>query len=79
MRIVNRKSFSKRMVVSISLLLLFIILPISGKMIPISEDNVNMSKAWSIVHNVAGTLFFVIGMFHISYNWKIIKNYLKQK
>lgn len=75
----NKKSRTKRAVVSIALFLLFIILPISGKMIPAMEGNPTAVQVWSIVHNAAGSLFVLVGVFHVVYNRKALKNYLTRR
>ena len=77
----NKMSFNKRAVVSIALLVMFIFLPISGKMIEAMalEDNSEAMFIWGGIHSLLGLLFFVFGIFHIVYNWKTLKFYLKRK
>ena len=75
----NRKSFNKRAFVSLALFAMFILLPISGKMIVIMQDNHESMLVWCGIHCLFGLLFAGFGIFHIVYNWKALKLYLKSK
>ena len=77
----NKTSFNKRAIVSVALFIMFILLPISGKMIEAMamEDNSEAMFIWGAIHSLLGLLFFVFGIFHIVYNWKTLKFYLKRK
>ena len=72
----NKKSFNKRAIVSVAL---FILLPISGKMIEAVKDNHESMLVWGGIHCLLGLLFTCFGIFHIVYNWKTLKHYLKKK
>ena len=74
----NKKS-NKRAIVSIALLIMFILLPISGKMIGGLKDNPDAMFVWDVIHSLLGFLFAIFGIFHIVYNWKVLKHYLKRK
>ncbi len=74
----NRK-FNKRAIVSTGLLIMFIFLPISGKMIEIKYDNPHTAHIWGAIHYTLGFLFTIFGIFHIVYNRKSLKSYLKIK
>jgi len=74
----SKKSFNKRAVVSISLFIMFILLPLSGKMIVIMQDNHESMLIWVGIHSLSGLLFAVFGIFHIVYNWTVLKHYLKK-
>jgi len=75
----NKKSFNKRAFVSVALFIMFILLPISGKMIEIMKDNQEAMYVWVGIHCLLGLLFTGFGIFHIVYNWKTLKYYLKKK
>ncbi|WP_310604984.1 DUF4405 domain-containing protein [Anaerosporobacter sp.] len=79
MKVKNKKSLNKRAIVSVSLLFMFILLPISGQMIGIVKDNPEAHYFWGGTHCLLGLLFSVFGIFHIVYNWKSLKYYLKKK
>ncbi len=74
----NKKKINKRAIVSVTLFVLFIILPISGKMMQIMENNYEAKYVWGCIHYVAGLLFTTFGIFHIIFNWKSLKHYLKK-
>ena len=74
----NKKLFNKRAVVSIALFVMFILLPLSGKMIVAMQDNHESMFVWVFIHSLLGLLFAVFGIFHIVYNWKTLKHYLKK-
>ena len=75
----KKKSFNKRAFVSVALFIMFILLPISGKMIEVFRDNPETMNTWAAIHCFLGLLFTTFGIFHIVYNWKTLKNYLKKK
>jgi len=75
----NKKSPNKRAVVSILLFVMFILLPVSGRMISIDGAVAENAYVWSAIHCLIGLIFTVVGIFHIVYNWKSLKNYLTKK
>ena len=79
MKSINKMSTNKRAVVSVALFVLFILLPVSGKMIEAARDHHESMLFWSGIHCLLGLLFTFVGIFHIVYNWKTLKHYLKKK
>lgn len=75
----NKKAFNKRAVISVALFIMFILLPISGKMIEVMKDNPETMFIWGSIHYLLGLLFTFFGIFHIVYNWKTLKTYIKKK
>ena len=75
----NKKSFNKRAFVSVALFMLFILLPVSGKMIEATADNHETMLVWGGIHCLLGLIFTCFGIFHIVYNWKTLTHYLKKK
>ena len=75
----NKKSFNERAFVSIALFVMFILLPISGRMIDIMKDNPEAAHTWGNIHCLLGLLFTGFGLFHIVYNWNTLKHYFKKK
>ncbi|MDR3226163.1 MAG: DUF4405 domain-containing protein [Prevotellaceae bacterium] len=65
--------------------ILFILLILSAITIEIMEDlpySVALDTAYHVctaIHIISGFLFAVFGIFHIIYNWKTLKHYLKGK
>jgi hypothetical protein len=79
MEVKNKKARNKRAVVSILLFVMFILLPISGKMISVTKVDTEISYIWGGIHYLTGLIFTIVGIFHIIYNWKLLKNYLTKK
>jgi hypothetical protein len=79
MKTIKNKAFNKRAVVSVSLFIMFILLPVSGKMITTMKHDAEVMNIWADIHHLTGMLFAIIGVFHIVYNWKSLKNYLTKK
>ena len=79
----KKKSFNKRAIVSITLFITFILVPISGKMIQIAaEQNGRESFTtyfWEGAHVLTAFIFTVAGVFHIVYNWSVLKRYFRKK
>ncbi|MDR1980308.1 MAG: DUF4405 domain-containing protein [Tannerellaceae bacterium] len=74
------KKTNKRAFVSIVLFILFALLILSAVMIQIIEIHHRFSFAhhvWTAIHGVCGVIFTVAGIFHIVYNWRTLKSYLK--
>ncbi|MDR0413947.1 MAG: DUF4405 domain-containing protein [Prevotellaceae bacterium] len=67
--------FNKRAVVSVILLITFIIMPVSGKMVQVSGRDI----FWVTLHGLSGQLFIIAGIFHIVFNWKALKRYMGGK
>ena len=79
MEVKNKKSRNRRAVVSILLFVMFILLLISGKMIHITKADAEIAYIWGGIHYLIGSIFTIVGIFHIVYNWKLLKNYLTKK
>ncbi|MDR1882718.1 MAG: DUF4405 domain-containing protein [Prevotella sp.] len=76
------KKANKRAIVSIALFLLFALLILSAVMIQIIEIHHRFSLAhhvWTAIHVICGTVFTIAGIFHIVYNWRILKSYFMNK
>ncbi|MDR2947873.1 MAG: DUF4405 domain-containing protein [Prevotella sp.] len=81
MEVSQRKSFSRRKFVSVSLFLALAILVITGILIQIFE---NFEEGFSIhfftaVHVLTGLVFAVLSILHTTTNWKSLKSYLNIK
>ena len=74
----KKKLFNKRAIVSVALFIMFILLPISGKMIEAVKNDPESRYIWSGIHGSLAFLFTIFGLFHIVYNWKSLKHYLKK-
>ena len=83
MTLIKKRPINKRAIVSVALLILYILLPLSGKILQYySERGERSSSAWDLwwnIHLLMGFLFTLVGVFHIVYNWKTLKKYLVQK
>lgn len=79
-QIAKRKSFNKRAFISTSLFISGLILPFSG----IMNHNLQFEMQtlerhfWMSVHDIAGILFVIFSILHVSYNWKILMSYAKK-
>jgi uncharacterized membrane protein len=71
------EKFNKRAVVSIALLILFVLLPITGTILATSKGNPGAYQFWDKLHTLSALLFFIFGIFHIINNWNAIKHYIK--
>lgn len=74
-----KKSFNKRAVVSIALFAMFILLPLSGKMVLAKQNTPESMYIWGSIHALLGFLFAIFGIFHIVYNWQTLKHYLQRR
>ena len=67
------KKINKRAVVSILLFVSLIIMPITGWL------GHNAGSTLLYVHTVSGFIFVICSIFHLVWNWKIMKRYLTGK
>jgi hypothetical protein len=67
--------FNKRAVVSVILFITFILMPVSGKMVQVSEREI----LWVTLHGLSGQIFMIAGVFHIVFNRKALKQYISRK
>jgi uncharacterized membrane protein YdcZ (DUF606 family) len=76
----KKKPFNKRAFISIAMFLAGICLPISGIMNHrLQFESLTVKRHfWMSVHNMAGILFVIFVILHLSYNWRILINYTKK-
>jgi uncharacterized membrane protein len=74
----TEKSFNKRALVSIILLFSLVMLPVSGVVIHRSHGT-ETGHTWLHLHVVFGIIFMVAGIYHVVYNWRVLKKYLLGK
>ena len=77
---VIQKPFNKRALISTTLFTSGLILPISGLMNHVLQfEGLTIARHfWMSVHDIAGVLFVIFSILHISYNWRALINYLKK-
>jgi len=71
----TKKTTNKRKIVALILLATFVMLPISGVYVHITHGTANSHK-WLHIHVLVGVIFIVAGIYHIFYNWRVLKRYL---
>jgi uncharacterized membrane protein len=69
---------SNRGVVSLMLLFTFIMMPVSGIIVHVMHGT-KTSHTWLHLHGLFGVLFMIAGIFHVVYNWRVLKNYVLSK
>jgi len=69
---------TKRKAVALILLATFIMLPVSGAYVHVTHGTANSHK-WLHIHVLFGFIFMVAGIFHIVYNRKVLKHYLRHE
>ena len=74
----TKKTFNKRAAISLTLLFSLIMLPVSGVIIHIGHGT-ETGHTWLHLHVLIGIMFIVAAIYHIIYNWKVLKNYLIDK
>ena len=72
----NRDTKKKRLVVSLTLLVTAIIMPVSALIYHVTGHE---SHIWLHIHGAFGFMFVIASIFHIVYNWKTLKNYIVSK
>jgi len=79
-QIVSKKPFNKRAFISTALFVSGLCLPITGYMNhSLQFDGLTLDRHfWMAAHDVAAILFLVLGILHISYNWKALLHYAKK-
>jgi succinate dehydrogenase/fumarate reductase cytochrome b subunit len=79
-QVMKKKPFNKRAFISTALFISVLILPFSGYMNHILQfDTLSIEKHLSMsLHNVAGILFALFVIFHITFNWSALLNYAKK-
>jgi hypothetical protein len=78
---VEKKTFSRRAFVSISLLASGLVLPVSGLIIhKLGFQELTVARHfWMSVHNMAGFLFTFFAICHVVINRRALGNYLKKR
>jgi hypothetical protein len=80
-----KKQSNQRAGISIGIFILFILLILSAITIEILEELPYSTTLHAVhhvctaIHVISGFLFAVFGIFHIVYNWRTLKHYLKGK
>jgi len=76
----KKKPFNKRSFISTALLVSGLSLPISGIMNHYFQfDKLTLARHfWMSAHDIAGILFVIFSILHISYNWRVLLNYVKK-
>jgi succinate dehydrogenase/fumarate reductase cytochrome b subunit len=79
-QIIKMKSFNKRAFISTALLVSGLSLPFTGFMNHgLQFDKLSLERHfWMSAHDVAGILFVLFLILHISYNWRALLSYLKK-
>jgi succinate dehydrogenase/fumarate reductase cytochrome b subunit len=79
-QVVKKKPFNKCAFISTSLFVSGLILPLSGYIIHILQfETLSIEKHLCMsVHNVAGILFALFVLLHITFNWSVLLNYAKK-
>ena len=73
-----KKKSNKRLIVSLTLLVSLIMMPISGVIIHVTHG-ARISHTWLHIHIVFGVIFIIAGIYHVVYNWRTLKHYLVGK
>jgi len=69
--------FSKRAIVSLTLLFTAIMMPVSAWVAHASHGT-TVSHTWLHLHGLFGIMFIVSGIFHIIYNRRALMHYLSR-
>ena len=79
-QIIKKKSFNKRAFISTALFISGLSLPFTGFMNhSLQFDNLSLERhLWMSAHDIAGILFVIFGILHITYNWRALLNYAKK-
>jgi len=72
------KTFNKRKVISLILLVALIMMPVSA-IVAHATHWTAAHHTWLHIHGLFGVLFVVAGIFHVIYNWRALKHYLVGK
>jgi uncharacterized membrane protein len=74
----STKLLNKRCVVSLILLITLIMMPASGIIVH-AMHGTRISHTWLHLHTLFGVIFLIAGVFHVVYNWRVLKNYFVSK
>lgn len=77
---IRTKKFKSRSFIAIAMFLSGLILPVSGIMNhTLQFDNLTQERHfWMSIHNMAGLIFAITTICHITLNWKTLMNYLNK-
>jgi hypothetical protein len=75
-----KKPFNKRAFISSALFTSGLSLPISGFMNHYLQfEALTIARHfWMAAHDIAGLLFIIFSIIHLSFNWRIFTNYIKK-
>jgi hypothetical protein len=78
--VVKKKPFNKRAFISTALFVSGVSLPFTGFMNhSLQFDYLTIERHfWMSAHDVAGILFVLFAILHISFNWRVLLNYAKK-
>jgi len=71
----KKKRFSQRAIVSLTLLLTTIMMPVSAWIVHATHGTA-LSHTWLHLHVLFGVMFIIAGVFHIIYNWRTLIHHL---
>ena len=76
-----KKPFNKRAFTSVAMLISGLMLPFSGLMNhQLQFESLSMQRHfWMTVHNTSAILFVIFAIIHVSFNWRVLFAYVKQK
>jgi len=76
----KKQSFNKRAFISSAMLISGLSLPFTGLMNHLFQfDQLTLERHfWMSAHDIAGILFVIFSILHISLNWKALVNYVKR-
>jgi hypothetical protein len=79
-QVVKKKTFNKHAFISSALFVSGLSLPFTGFMNhSLQFDKLSLERHfWMSAHDVAGILFVLFALLHISYNWRVLLNYAKK-
>jgi hypothetical protein len=77
---ITTKPFNKRSFISTGLFLSGLILPFTGFMNHYFQfEKLTLDgHFWMTTHNIAGILFVIFSIIHVSYNWRVLLTYVKK-
>ncbi|MCL1921290.1 MAG: hypothetical protein FWG50_09485 [Kiritimatiellaeota bacterium] len=68
------KPLNKRRVVSLLLLALLTLLLVSAVVVHVTHGT-RASHTWLHLHGLFGVMFIVTGVYHMVYNWRVLRSY----
>jgi succinate dehydrogenase/fumarate reductase cytochrome b subunit len=76
----KNKPFNKRAFISTALFVSGLGLPLTGFMNHYLQfEKLTLARHfWMSAHDIAGILFMLFAILHISYNWRVLMNYAKK-